>query len=99
MTCISNTPSKRRRSAKLAAGIAISAVLAFGAFAVPANAEWDGHHRGYDHNWNGGYYQAPPVVYGSQYGYGYYGSPYYAPPVVYGSGVGISLPFVGINIR
>ncbi len=42
-------------------------------------------------DWNGGYYAAPPVVYGSPYGYGYYGSPYYAPPVVYGPGVGISL--------
>jgi hypothetical protein len=88
------TISKRHLSAKLAAGIAISAILAVGTFATPASAE---HQEG--RNWNGGYYNAPPVVYGSSYGNGYYGSPYYAPPVVYGPGVGISLPFVGIGIR
>jgi hypothetical protein len=99
MTCIIDTTPKRRLSAKLAAGIAISALLALGTFAAPANAEWDGHHRG-NHNWNGGYYNAPPVVYGSSYGSSYYGySPYYAPPVVYGPGVGISVPFVNLNIR
>jgi hypothetical protein len=57
----------------------------------PANAEWRGDHHG--HNWGGGYYGAPPVVYGSPYGNGYYGAPgYYAPPVVYGPAVGIGLP-------
>jgi hypothetical protein len=99
MTCIINTTSKRRLSAKLAAGIAISALLAFGTFAAPASADWNHERGGYDQNWNGGYYRAPPVVYGSPYGDSYYGSPYYAPPAVYGPGVGISLPFVGINIR
>jgi len=101
MTWIIDTTSKRRpltkMSARLAAGIAISAIIALGTFAAPASAE-DGHHRG-DHNWNGGYYRAPPVVYGSPYGNGYYSSPYYAPPVVYGPGVGVSLPFVNLNIR
>jgi len=88
------TISKRHLSTKLAAGIAISAILALGTFAASANArEHDGYYRG------GYYYNAPPVVYGSSYGYGYYGSPYYAPPVVYGPSVGISLPFVGIGIR
>lgn len=99
MTRIIDTNSRRRLSARLAAGIAISAILALGAFAAPANAEWDGNHRGEHHNWNGGYYGAPPVVYGSPYGGAYYGSPYYAPPVVYGPGVGISLPGVNIGIR
>jgi hypothetical protein len=98
MTHVIDTNSKRRLSAKLMAGVAIAAVLALGAFAAPANADWDGRH-GYYHNWNGGYYQAPPVVYGSPYGEGYYGSPYYAPPVVYGPTIGIGLPGIGINIR
>jgi hypothetical protein len=103
MTEIINTTSKRRHlfgnlAPKLAAGLAISALLAVGTFAAPANAEEGGHHRGH-HNWNGGYYNAPPVVYGSPYGSSYYGSPYYAPPVVYGPGVGISLPGINIGIR
>jgi|SRR5579862_631677 len=97
MTCINDTSPKRRLSAKLAAGLAISAMLALGTYAAPASAEW--HHRGYN-NWNGGYYQAPPVVYGSPYGSSYYGySPYYSPPVVYGPGIGISLPGINIGIR
>src|SRR5579863_9491207 len=99
MTWIIDTTSKRRRSATRAAGLAISAMLALGTFASPASADWDGNHRGYHHNWNGGYYRAPPVVYGSPYGGSYYGSPYYAPPVVYGPGIGINLPGVNISIR
>ena len=92
MTRITNTKSKCRPSAQLAAGLVISAALALGMFAASAGAE---EHRGdYHHAWNGRYYQAPPVVYG-----GYYGSPYYAPPVVYGPAIGISLPFVNIGIR
>ena len=55
--------------------------------AMPS-ADWNGNHGGYHHNWNGGYYRAPPVV---------YGSPYYAPPVVYGPSVGINLGGVGIR--
>lgn len=96
MTEISNTNSKRRLSAKLAAGFVISAVLALGTYAAPAHADWNGHHHGY---YNGGYYRSPPVVYGSGYYGGYYGSPYYAPPVVYGPGIGINLPGVSIGIR
>jgi hypothetical protein len=95
MTRINDTKSRRPLSAKLAAGIAISALLAIGTFAAPADAR--DHDGGYRHNWNGGYYRAPPVVYGSPYGSSYYGAPYYAPPVVYGPGIGIGLP--GINIR
>jgi hypothetical protein len=101
MTWMIETKPKRRFSAKLVAGLALSAMLALGTFAVPAHAEGDGDgHRGYRHNWNGGYYNAPPVVYGSPYGGRYYGggyggenygSPYYyPPPVVYGPGVGFS---------
>jgi len=93
MTWINGKTSQRRVSARLVGGIAISALLAFGAFA-PANAEWRDDHRGH------GYYRAPPVVYGSPYGSPYYGSPsYYPPPVVYGPGVGIALPGVNIGIR
>jgi hypothetical protein len=98
MTRIIGTTSKRRLSAKLATGLAIAAILAVGTFAGSANADWRNDHRGY-HNWNGGYYRAPPVVYGSAYNNGYYGSPYYAPPVVYGPSIGISLPGVNIGIR
>lgn len=99
MTQSTNILSQRRLSRKLAGGLAVSALLALGTFATPANADWNGDRGGYDHNWNGGYYHAPPVVYGSSYGNGYYGQPYYAPPVVYGPAVGISLPGVNIGIR
>ena len=91
MTCTTNTTSTRRPSAKLLGGIAVAALLALGAFATPASADWHGDHRGY----YGGYYRAPPVVYGG----GYYNYPYYAPPVIYGPGVGINLPGVSIGIR
>jgi hypothetical protein len=99
MTHIIDTISTRRQSARFAGGIVISALLALGTFAAPASADWNGDHGNYHHNWNGGYYRAPPVVYGSPYGNGYYGSPYYAPPVVYGPGIGIALPGVNIGIR
>ncbi len=95
MTCIIDTKSKRRLPAKFAAGLAISALLALGTFAVPASADEHRddrrgrHDRGHgDCCWSGGYYAAPPVVY----------APYYAPPpVVYGPG--IYLPGININIR
>jgi hypothetical protein len=96
MTHIIDTTSKHRLSAKLAGGIAIATVLVLGSFVGSANADGRGDHRG---NWGGGYYAAPPVVYGSAYGNGYYGSPYYAPPVVYGPGVGIDVGGIGIGIR
>ena len=99
MTWNIGTTSKRRLSARLVGGVAISALLALGTFAGSARADDRGEHRGYHQNWNGGYYNAPPVVYGSPYGNGYYGSPYYAPPVVYGPGISISLPFVNIGIQ
>ena len=106
MTWIIDTTSKRRLSAKLAAGLTISAILALGTFAGSASADDNRRgNRGY-HYYNGGYYRAPPVVYGSPYSGAYYGSPYYGgspyyypPPVVYGPGVGINLPFINLNIR
>ena len=99
MTRIFDTPSQRCRSAKLAAGLAIAAILALGTFAGSADARDYRGHYGYNHYYNGGYYRAPPVVYGSPYGNGYYGYPYYAPPVIYGPGIGISLPGINIGIR
>jgi hypothetical protein len=97
MTWINGNTPDRRLSAKLVGGLAIAALLALGVFA-PAKAEWRGDNHG--HNWGGGYYHAPPVVYGSAYGSGYYGAPgYYAPPVVYGPAVGINLGGIGIGIR
>jgi hypothetical protein len=83
MTWINGNTPKRRLSAKFAGGLAVSAWLALGAFAGSANADEYGDHGGYhQHNWNGGYYHAPPVVYGSPYGNSYYGAPgYYAPPL------------------
>jgi len=72
-----DTKPKRRSSAVLVAGIILSATVALGTFSGTANAEHRDDHRGHDWHrgggWGGGYYRAPPVV---------YGSPYYAPPVV-----------------
>jgi hypothetical protein len=98
MTRIIGTTSKRYL--KVPRGIAVAALLALGALATPASADWNNDQRGgYYHNWNGGYYNAPPVGYGSPYNNGYYGAPYYSPPVVYGPGIGISVPFVNIGIH
>ena len=100
MTCTIDSKSKRRLPAKLAAGLAISAVLVLGTFVASASAadhRYDHRGRGYDHGggYGGAYYAPPPVVYGSPY----YGSPYYAPPpVVYGPAVGVNLPGVSIGI-
>jgi hypothetical protein len=97
MTWFIDTPSKRRLPAKFAAGLAVATLLVLGAGVGSARAEdhrgndrHDG--RGYGH-WNGGYYRAPPVVYGG------YAPGYYAPPVVYGPGIGVSLPGINLNIR
>jgi hypothetical protein len=100
MTRIIDTTPPRRLPAKLEAVLAISATLALGTIAGSAAA------LPYLHYYKGGYYRAPPVVYGSRYRGAYYGSPYYGgspyyypPPVVYGPSIGISLPFIGIGIR
>lgn len=98
MTCTIDTKSKRRLLTKLGAGFAIAAILALGSFAGSADAQY--RSRDYYHNYyNGGYYRAPPVVYGSPYRGGYYGNPYYyPPPVIYGPGIGINLGGIGIGI-
>jgi len=91
----------------MAVGAAITAMLALGTLAGPANARWadrDDHrgdqrteqrddHRG--EGWTGGYYAPPPVVYAAPVG----GYGYYPPPVVYGPAIGITLPGVSIGIR
>jgi hypothetical protein len=85
-----DTRLARRLSARLAVGLALSAVFAAAAIVGTANAQprWEGNSY---HNWNGGHYRAPPVVYGSPYGQSYYGSTYRQPPVVYGPGVGLNI--------
>ena len=88
MAWITDLQSKRRLPAGLAAGVILTATLALGAFSRSAGAEerrWE--HREYRHNWNGGYYRSPPVVYGNP-------NYYAAPPVVYGPGIGLNF-----NIR
>ena len=102
--------SKPRRLAKLATGLAISAVLLLGvSFASASAAEHRGGdrdrgaHRG-DYRYHGDYrgdygYPGRSDRYYRPppviYGSPYYGSPYsYPPPVVYGPGIGI-----GIMIR
>ena len=94
----SNASSTPRLTTAVAVGLALSAVLAFGSFTTSASAEDRDRDRGHDdrgrgdrdHGWTGGYYAAPPVV---------YGAPAYSPPVVYGPSVGISVPGVSIGIR
>ena len=73
--------SSSRLPSRLAVGLALSAFLALGTFAAPANAQPNGYHENHgggghynnqqgwnnhQQGWNGGYYAAPPVVvYGS----------------------------------
>jgi hypothetical protein len=107
MTNIIDTTPGFLISTKLAAGVAIIALLALGTFISPASADGrrDDHRGVATHSdrgdrgrggWGGGsYYRAPPVVYGSPYY-----APYYAPPpVIYGPSVGIALPGIHIGIR
>jgi hypothetical protein len=103
MTCIIDTGSKRHLSAKVAAGLALAAVLVAGTLVASANAQprheeyRGGGNRGWNQNgggrgWGGGgYYAPPPVVYG--------GPAYYPPPVIYGPSIGIALPGVAIGIQ
>jgi hypothetical protein len=73
--------------------LAVTAAVAVASFAAPASARWAGgneRHDGYrgqqGWNGNGGYYNAPPVVY-QPYG----NNGYYAPPTVYGSGLNLNI--------
>ncbi len=87
MIRLSKIPSARCPTLRIGVGIIMSSVIAMTALAGSAAAEgrWGGH-EGYRHNWNGGYYRSPPVIYGSPY--------YYPPPIVYGPGIGLNF-----NIR
>ena len=91
------------RNNKTRSGIfaVIAGLVLLGAIASPASAQRDGRDHGNDRNdqhdrrehrqdWNGGYYRAPPVIYGGNYGY-------VPPPVVYGPSV--YWPGLSINIR
>jgi hypothetical protein len=103
MTCIIDTGSKRRLSSRLAAGVALAAFFALGAFVASASAQphRDDHRGGDGRGWNqnggghgwggGGYYAAPPVVYG--------GPAYYPPPVIYSPGISIVLPGVVVGVQ
>jgi hypothetical protein len=101
VTCITRTKSMPDLLVRLAAGLAMSAVLVLGTFASataqPHGGEGHqgGHGGGYGRGHGGGgdrYYRPPPVVYGSPYGNSYYGSPYPPPPpVVYLPGISIGI--------
>lgn len=101
--------SEPRLSPIAAGGLGLAALLAVATFAGAASSQGRGNDGrgnqgrgngphgnpgwGKPHNWNGGYYRAPPIIYGSPYQQRYYGSPYYeppryyAPPLIYGPGL------------
>jgi len=81
---MSDITTKRRWTQAATVGVILTAAVVFGGLAGSASARdhrpdrRDDRHGG----WNGGYYRAPPVV---------YGTPYYAPPLVYGPGLSINI--------
>ncbi len=89
MMRITITQPTRRMTARHLTGAILAAAFALGALASPASAQVRRYeqrdYRNYHHNWNGGYYRSPPVIYGSPY--------YYPPPVVYGPGIGLNFMF------
>jgi hypothetical protein len=92
MTQNNDTKPVRAPLATFRTALALSTFVALAALTMPALADEHHDRRGErrDH-WNGLYYNAPPVVYGSRY--------YYPPPVVYGPGIGIVLPGISIGVR
>ena len=70
-------------------------ILVAGAVAGEALAQGRGNDKGnhwdkrrHQHDWNGGYYRAPPIIYGSPR----YDAPYYyPPPVIFGPSPGFTL--------
>jgi hypothetical protein len=99
MAWIADTTLKCLPSAKLAAGVLLGALLALGTVADSASAQGRRNDRRDNYrNWNGGYYRAPPIIYGSRYGESYYGAPYYNPPVYYPPPV-IYGPGLNFNFR
>ena len=70
MTSIIDTKPKRHLSAKIAAGLAISAVLLLGTFVAGASANdyqnnhgWNDNYQRVNNNWGGHYYDATPYYY------------------------------------
>jgi len=112
MTRTSAIKSKRYLSAKLAAGLAISAFLVLGNFVASANAQ---EHRDDQRSGDGpgdrGHRDREPHDrgHGDRYWDGdyyrappvVYSTPYYypPPPVVYGPAIGVYLPGINIEIR
>src|SRR5579862_6072009 len=95
VTSIISTKSKRRLPARLAAGLAVSALLVLGPFAGSASAaqHGSGQPSGHTSGHGGGHPSGHAGGYGGGHGSGYGGwqggGGYYAPPpVVYGSPYG-----------
>ena len=87
MAWMSKANLKRSATTALAGSVLFGTIVVLGTISGPANAQgYRYEHRGYRHNWNGGYYRRPPVIYAPGY--------YYPPPVVYGPGIGLNF-----NIR
>jgi hypothetical protein len=104
MRSIVDVQRKSARPLKLASGALLSIFFACATCVAPAVAEDHGHHHGGEHHrdhhdrgdrhdgdWEGGGYDAPPVVYGTPYAY--------PPPVVYGPGIVVQVPGISIGIR
>lgn len=94
MTCIIETKSKRHVMTRLAAGLAISAILVLVSFVAPASAAEQrggggGGHAGGGHAGGGHGGGGRGGGYRGGYRGGYGGGYYVAPPVIYGS------PYVG----
>jgi hypothetical protein len=91
---MTNRKQSRARSV-YGPALVLAALVGLVAFTGSASADERDHDRGrgreYHHNWNGGYYYPPPVIYGAP--------GYYPPPVIYGPGVGVTLPGVNLNFR
>ncbi len=96
MTIMSGLIAKQGISRRVLAGLAgFLAVVVAGICAGQALAQGRGNDKGnhwdnrrYHHDWNGGYYRAPPIIYSAPR----YAAPYYyPPPVIYGPGPGFTL--------
>ena len=103
MTSVSGTATKRRRSAMLAAGLLVSALLPLANVVSPASADefyngfrlWQPNKDVRNGQWGGFYLISPPPL---AYEAPYTGTPSkYPPPVFYGPHIGTTLPEAGIG--